>query len=613
MRINIKSTYRLIRRNWKRLVVLEVIYKLNFFFLLIPFISLCFNTALSFTKYSYITTENLVRFLTYPQTMLALVLVIIMTSLFLLMEVASLLYFFEDCKNNAMLNPFQLVIAGGKTMCSVLRRRMFLVPLCALFMSAFLNLPMIMLLVSEGGISSYLMRALFSDGSARVIFGVVVFILFWVSYRHIFILPICILDKRTYREARKSSLAYTKEKRWTVLFQLIGTNLILTLVFIPVYLICCGILLLMIHLFSEPHVQIPLFLQNYKQLNRIVFVCISILGAIVNFALISTLYVRISKPKIQEFYTHKPNVVVRNRIRLRRSMRRRVKQAAVVLACLCAVTTYSYFYNMLRNGTFNAEQSLIGLQITAHRGNSIEAPENTLPALQKAIDCYADYAEIDVQLTKDGEVILCHDSNLYRTGGVRKKISKLTYGQLLKYDVGGWYSEEYIGTTVPTLAQVLELCKGKIKLNIELKRIHRQRELVEKVIGLIQEYEFERQCVITSMSYEALKLVKETDDTIKTGYIMSLAYGNFYENENIDFFSMKAAIVTEDIVRMAHKRGKEVHVWTVNTRDEITRLSALGVDNLITDKPLYVQKVLYQVDDTSLLQYLRMIVKKFHW
>jgi len=609
MRANIKSTYRLIRKNWKRLVALEVIYKMNFFFLIVPFTSLCFNIALSFTKYSYITTENLARFMFYPQTLLAIVFVIFVTSLFLLMEIGSLFYFFEDCKNDVEHNVIQLFIAGAKTMCSILRRRMFLIPICALFISSFLNIPMIGLLVSEAGIPTYLMKALFSVGYARTIFFVSVLVLFIISYRHIFILPICILDKKNYKEARRSSVAYIKGNGIAVLLQLLGTNLVLGAIFLIVYLICCGILVLMVYLFSKPHVAIPLFLQNYNQLNRIIFICISIFGAIVNFALISNLYVRVSKPKIQEFSESKANSEQNGKRHFRRSIRRKVKQGGAVILCLCVLTTYSYFYNTFRNGTFNAEESLIGLQITAHRGNSIEAPENTLPAMQKAIDCYADFAEIDVQLTKDGEVVLCHDSNLYRTGGVRKKISKLTYGQLLQYDVGGWFSEDYIGTTVPTLAQVLELCKGKIKLNIELKRIHRQRELVEKVIELIQKYEFERQCVITSMSYEALKMVKETDSTIKTGYIMSLAYGNFYENKNIDFFSMKAAIVTDDIVRMAHKRGKEVYVWTVNTRDEITRLSTLGVDNIITDKPIYVQKVLYEVNDTSLFQYVRMIIR----
>ena len=129
------------------------------------------------------------------------------------------------------------------------------------------------------------------------------------------------------------------------------------------------------------------------------------------------------------------------------------------------------------------------------------------------------------------------------------------------------------------------------------------------MVALIHQYEFERQCVITSMSHEALSMVKEEDQTLRTGYIMSLAYGNFYENPAIDFFSMKASIVTEDIVVKAHKFGKEVHAWTVNSKNEITRLSAIGVDNIITDRPVYVQQVLYDVKETSLLQYVRMILK----
>lgn len=609
MKANIKSTYRIIRENWKRLILLELLYKLIFLFLLVPLTSLGFNLALDSTRYSYITTENIFKFISYPQTICVIIIVVFLIALFLQMETASLFFFFEDCKNHVKHNIGQLLIAGVRSMCSMLRRKCFLVPVYTLCMSIFLNIPMIVIVITEQGIPLYLMKSFLSMDYAKGILAIVLLFLLIISYRRIFVLPICILDKKGYHEAKKISLTYMKGFHNLMIFQLVGINILLVVFYIIVYAICFGILVVGINLFVDSKVAIPLFLQNYEQLNHIIFICVSIFATIINYAMISNFYVRASKPKIKEIVEGYDVKAHRKKMKLQDHIRKQLKRVCVVIACLCAVTTYSYFYNMLRNGSFAAEEALLGMQITAHRGDSKEAPENTLPAIQSAIDSFADYAEIDVQLTADGVVVLCHDSTLYRTGGARVRIADLTYGELLAYDVGGWFSEEYIGTSISTLEEVLILSKGKINLNIELKRISKQQELVDKVVELINEYEFERQCVITSMSYEALKMVKEADSTIKTGYIMSLAYGNFYENSNIDFFSMKASIVTEDIVKKAHTLGKEVHVWTVNSKNEVTRLSALGVDNIITDVPVYVQTVLYDVEDTSLLQYVKMIMK----
>lgn len=609
MKSNIKSTYRIIRKNWKRLILLELLYKFIFLFLLVPLVSLGFNLALDSTSYSYITTENIFKFIAYPQTICVILIVVVLIALFLQMEMASLFFFFEDCKNHVKHNIAQLLIAGVRSMLSILRRKCFLVPAYTLCMSFFLNIPMIVIVITDQGIPSYLMKSFLAIDYAKPILSTVLILLFIVSYRRIFVLPICILDKQKYHEAKKISLNYMKSFHNEIIFQLVGINVLLVLIYIVVYIVCFSLLVVGINIFADSKVAIPLFLQNYEQLKHIIFICVSIFGTIVNYAMISNLYVRAGKPEIKELVESYDVQAHKKKLKLQGRFRKQLKRVGIIMACLCAVTAYSYFYNMLRNGSFNAEESLLGLQITAHRGDSKEAPENTLAAIQSAIDCYADYAEVDVQLTADGVVVLCHDSTLYRTGGARVKIADLTYGELLAYDVGSWFSDDYIGTSIPTLEEAIELSKGKINLNIEIKRVKRQQELVDKVVGLIQKYEFERQCVVTSISYEALQMVKEADDTIKTGYIMSLGYGNFYENSNIDFFSMKAGIVTEDIVKKAHTLGKEVHVWTVNSKTEITRLASIGVDNIITDVPVYVQTVLYDIEDTSLLQYVKMIMK----
>ena len=108
--------------------------------------------------------------------------------------------------------------------------------------------------------------------------------------------------------------------------------------------------------------------------------------------------------------------------------------------------------------------------------------------------------------------------------------------------------------------------------------------------------EMEDQCVITSVSLDYLKRVKEAEPELKTGYILAAAYGSYYKNEFVDFISIRSSLVTKKQIQAAHEYGKAIHVWTVNSRSEIEQMALIGVDNIITDYPARAKEVLYQPD-----------------
>nr|WP_297938048.1 glycerophosphodiester phosphodiesterase [uncultured Lachnoclostridium sp.] len=238
--------------------------------------------------------------------------------------------------------------------------------------------------------------------------------------------------------------------------------------------------------------------------------------------------------------------------------------------------------------------SFDGVKITAHRGFSSKAPENTMPAFQAAIDSLADYVEFDVQQTRDGEIIILHDSNLSRTCGKNKFIWNVDFDEVRGFDAGGWFSEEYAGTQIPTLEEAIALCKGKTLMNIEIKSNSHFKDLEEKVVSLIQKYGVQKQCVVQSTEYATLTKVKKLDSSITTGLILMGAYGEFEESSSIDFFSIRSTFVNKNMVESAHKNGKAVYAWTVNTKNEIRRMKILKVDNIITDRPILARELLYQ-------------------
>ena len=258
----------------------------------------------------------------------------------------------------------------------------------------------------------------------------------------------------------------------------------------------------------------------------------------------------------------------------------------------------------MRNGSAITADMLSMIQITAHRGSSGKAPENTMAAMAKALDDLADYVEIDVQETKDGVVVLGHDDSLKRVSGINRPISFYTFEELQKIDVGTWFSADFQGERIPSLEETMEFCKGRIK------DLGSGSRLPDKVAELIDKHQMREQCVVTSVRFSYLARIKELDPEIRTGYIISAAYGDYYSSDDIDFISLRSSFVSERLVEAAHAKGKAVHAWTVNSKSEMERMKMLGVDNIITDYPVIAREILYREAATeSLLEYLRLVLK----
>lgn len=229
--------------------------------------------------------------------------------------------------------------------------------------------------------------------------------------------------------------------------------------------------------------------------------------------------------------------------------------------------------------------------ITAHRGDSNSAPENTIPAIVMAIDNGADYIEIDVRLTRDKKVVLLHDSSLFRTTGFQGEVGAYDYNEIKDLDAGCWFYGEDTDINIPTLEQVLQLCKGKIKLNIDIKNDADDLEIVNQVVDLLQKYEMVQDSTITSTNYVYLQAAKSQDYSIKTGIIMNNVDG-LSSYEGVDVYSIMFENLTQDAVEQIHKNGKEIYTWTVSGTETIIKARQMNVDNIITNDPLLVNLLL---------------------
>jgi len=219
------------------------------------------------------------------------------------------------------------------------------------------------------------------------------------------------------------------------------------------------------------------------------------------------------------------------------------------------------------------------VKIVGHKGASGYAPENTLASFRAAIAIGCDRAELDVRLTKDKQVVVFHDD----------EVSKLTNGV-------GFVSEKTLvkmkeldceqGEKIPTLQEVVDVCKNKIDLQIELKA----DGTPELVNDLILKNDIQNQVVITSFRDYLLKEIKKLNPNLKVGLlfrteeVMSEIW-NLIESVPLDFLAPFSGLVTKEFVDKAHSFGKSVYAYRVNEKELGDNLMTMGVDDIGTDFP----------------------------
>jgi len=230
-------------------------------------------------------------------------------------------------------------------------------------------------------------------------------------------------------------------------------------------------------------------------------------------------------------------------------------------------------------------------RIIAHRGFSGQAPENTLVAIRQAIEVGADMVEVDVTLTADGHVICLHDETLNRTTNGQGLPTDHTLEAIRRLDAGSWFSPDYAGEKIPTLAEVLETVKGRILINVEIKSEAVEHDVVPKVAALIAEHEMLDSVVVSSFSPEALRQMKISDPTVITATLFNKELHTGRDPLEIMLevgsrgFNISSKRVTPEMIERCHRHGIPVAVYTVNEPSDMRRMIEMGVDAVFTDHP----------------------------
>lgn len=243
------------------------------------------------------------------------------------------------------------------------------------------------------------------------------------------------------------------------------------------------------------------------------------------------------------------------------------------------------------------------LSLQAHRGAAGLAPENTLAAFRLAMELGADAAELDVQATKDGVVVVIHDDTVDRTTDGRGRLGDLTLAELKRLDAGAKFGPAFRDERIPTLRELIELVKAsgnqRFRLNLEIKfgqgREGQPADLEERVLAVLEDTAFLGRVITQSFHHPSAAKMKRLAPAIPAGLLVGQRKQPpdpvaAVRQHRVDYYAPHYSLVTPELLRLLHREGIPVVTWTVNEPEDMRRLIAMGLgslrgDGMISDYP----------------------------
>lgn len=230
-----------------------------------------------------------------------------------------------------------------------------------------------------------------------------------------------------------------------------------------------------------------------------------------------------------------------------------------------------------------------------HRGAAGYCPENTISSFRKAVELGVDYLELDIQMTKDRELVVIHDPTVNRTTNGKGKVKDFTLQEIQSLDAGSWFHCNFAGEKIPSLSEVLEEFAGKIGFLIELKKPSLYPQMDEKLAEELEKRgltSVDKQIIVQSFDRSALKRFHELLPTIPIGILVKNTGVKMISNKNLKSFSSyvsyvnpKITMVNKRMIKRIHHHGFKTIIWTVNKKNDLKTLKNFHVEGIISDFP----------------------------
>ncbi len=578
----IKQTLHYFKWNWPTLLLFELIHKLITLVIIIPTFFSTLTSMMQVADLTYLSPSVIHDFILSPSTIGLGFSMIFCLGYFFFLEITAIFIYFQAAIHKQRLSIFRLIQQSIKHSFIILHPKnilllfllIFIIPLSAYFFKLFF--------LAGASVTELLFDFIYQRAPLHPMYLAFIVLLELFSIRFIFMIPILIYEKSTFFAACKESIQLTKGNIRELIPLLISWSLLAATILMIFYGFSIAGFALITKLTIPSPQAIMVFFNSSLTIKNMLTIIVPSLIIIGNCAFITTLYVHSTHSYLPNAFSFSP-----------------LKHRHPVLLTL-SILILGYLVGELisPDNLYNGSKNLSDeLQIIAHRASAVDVPENTLAAIDYAILSGAHMAEVDVQQTLDGEIILMHDTNLKRTTGYNRKVSETTYSEIQTLEAGSWFSEKFDGEPIPTLEEVLQRSKSQITLMIEIKSKNHPVDVARQVIEIIETYAMENECVIGAMDYRVLQAVKMINPKIQTVYITALAYGDYQDLEDVDFYSIEASFISFALIDQVHRSGKQIYAWTVNKASIMQSMISMQIDGIVTDDPVSLQNQLTHSHD----------------
>lgn len=576
-------------RSAPQIFLFELLFKLILTALGAPFVSFLLKIAMEHTGVAYISVETLPKLLFSPVTLAAVILMLFITAFFSIVELSSLISGFSCRFEGRKITVSGMLRSGLRAFAKAFRGSGILS-----FLGFMLIVPLAQFTLTSGVFSAPLMpmlRSLF--GSAAKYAHISAFIIIQAAIAYLlasrsYCLHYLVLTKSAFSECAGKSRRCLEGKKLRTALTLILWSLLMMASAAAVTFIISFLIIFCIKGFSRPEAALVSALRVLGYTGKLFYAISYIISA--PFIIGCLTHKFFYDTRQEECYVFPDSNVRKYPKPLKFSV-------MAVLAAAAVFLNFSYIQAIYKGNTSFAASIFSRPKITAHRGFSYAAPENTGYAFEAAVEIGADYIELDVQQTKDGQIVVFHDNELNRTTDGKGLVSDYTYEELQQFSCGSWFKKgdtDFSDARIMLLSDVIDLVGDDIMLNIEIKKHGNAEDTAVKTAELLTEHDMADSCYVTSFSYQALKAVKKTEPSIKTGLISNIAAAPMYNQlKYIDAVSLNYIFVTKNVVSAAHMSGKRVLVWTVNDRRDMEEMISIGVDSIITDRPDIAAETVY--------------------
>lgn len=604
MKSSIKN---LLSFNLKTLLGFETIYKLITTIIFVPLFLGMFHLTMDISNYNYLTFENIIPFLMQPLTIICLLFLLIFMTFYTFIDISTIIIILDSSYQKKKIKIKDAFVLALKKSLRVFKWQNILLPFLVIFLIPFLNIGVSSSFISTIAVPEFIMDFIVKNSLYFALYIILIIILTITLFRWLYVFHYFVLEDLNFKESCAKSSNLSKKNKLKDYLRIIITQMLLA--FLYMLFIGLGVFLIiaLYKLFGQTNILGNVMITIIWLFIAISFIIMLLLATPISYAIISILFFR-HKEQRKEKVKH-VNLVIKEEVKVKRKMN--ILKYAIIVLIIGSGTIFTY---LVLNNKLNLNIEYVRtIEVTAHRGASVDYPENTMSAFVGAKEYGADWAELDVQQTLDQQLVVLHDTNLKRTTGVNKNTWEATYDEIKDLDAGSFFDKSFSDERIPLLKDVIEFAKkNNLKLNIELKPTGHEIDFEKGVIDLINEYNFKNNCVVTSQVYEVLENVKKYDDSIKTVYVMSLAYGNIIDLEYADSFSIEASSINKTLVNQIHGAGKEIYAWTVNTSENINKMININVDNIITDNITLAKNEIFTSKTSNVInEYVKLVQSIF--